>query len=133
MSTLNVITVDLATWADQVNNRKYRGMAWAQQSTRSTNLSPANLYVAGRANNPTATTPVFRRRRTPVSSTPRAWRPIRQKAKQLYSQLNDIVLDESFIAPMSPNVLTKLARQGVHDITPNMHNGWLYTDTWVGA
>ena len=56
-----------------------------------------------------------------------------QKAKQLYSQLNDIVLEESFIAPMSPNVLTKLAHQGVHDITPNMHNGWLYTDTWLGA
>ena len=44
---------------------------------------------------------------------------------------NDIVLDESFICPMSPNLLTKIAIAGVHDVTPNMHNGWLYTDTWL--
>ena len=51
----------------------------------------------------------------------------------MYSRLNDIILDASFSIPTATFLLTKLARGGVHEITPNMHTGWFYTDTWLDS
>ncbi len=125
------MSLDTASWVDQVNNRKYNGLYWAQLATPGAQLSPGSVYLAGRATNPAANNSGF--------STPEYAQLVdaantevdAAKLKQIYSQLNDIVLDESFIAPMSPNLLTKIAIAKVHDVTPNMHNGWLYTDTWI--
>ena len=44
-----------------------------------------------------------------------------------------MVLDESFSIPLSPTLLTKVARAAIRDITPNMHTGWIFTDTWIDA
>jgi ABC-type transport system substrate-binding protein len=55
------------------------------------------------------------------------------KLKQIYSQINDILLDESFVIYITPNPVTLLARAGVKSITPHMHGGWLFTDTWLAA
>jgi hypothetical protein len=53
------------------------------------------------------------------------------RLKQLYSQLNDVLLDESFVMYMSPYLLLMLARAGFHDLAPNLHGGWAYTDAWL--
>jgi ABC-type transport system substrate-binding protein len=55
------------------------------------------------------------------------------KLKQVYSQLNDIILDQSFVMYLSPIPLVMVALKNVHDVTPNMHDGaWLETNTWLG-
>ena len=49
------------------------------------------------------------------------------------SQLNDILLDESFFNFLSPNYFIGVARPGVRNVTPNMHGGWYFIDTWLDA
>ena len=55
------------------------------------------------------------------------------KQKQIMSQLNDILLDESFFNFLSPNYFIGVARPAVKDVTPNMHGGWYFIDTWLDA
>jgi len=55
-----------------------------------------------------------------------------QKQKQVYSQMNDFLVDQAFavaIASASPRVLLKSNVQGL-DYT--MHEGFVWTDVWLG-
>ena len=54
------------------------------------------------------------------------------KLKPIYSELNDILLDEAFFNFMSPNLVIMVASAKVHDLTPTMHGRWLLTDAWLG-
>jgi hypothetical protein len=47
--------------------------------------------------------------------------------------VNDIILDESFVMYLTPNLITMVAHGGVRDITPHLHGGWLLTDAWLDA
>lgn len=54
------------------------------------------------------------------------------KQKQLYSELNDLMLDESFVMPMihqQPNIVMK---SNVHDISQQLNGGILLRDAWIG-
>jgi hypothetical protein len=51
--------------------------------------------------------------------------------KPVYSQLNDLLLDQSFVMPLSPEPLQMVARGIVRDLTPDWHGGWLYTSARV--
>ena len=42
------------------------------------------------------------------------------KLKQIYSQINDIVLDECFVIYVTVAPVTHIARPNVHDLTPTM-------------
>ena len=72
------------------------------------------------------------RRRSIHSSSPRP-RPNRTPAKRkaLYSQLNDILLDESFIMVLAGAPPTLVARPKVHGIEPSAHDGFYYHNTWL--
>jgi hypothetical protein len=53
------------------------------------------------------------------------------KRKQIYSQINDLLLDECFASVIS-QFRPKLAmRAAVHDVGPTLHEGFSYTDTWL--
>jgi hypothetical protein len=55
------------------------------------------------------------------------------RRNQIYGQLNDPILDESFIMFVSPNPLLMVASSGVNAIGPHMHGGWGFSDTWLAA
>jgi peptide/nickel transport system substrate-binding protein len=59
--------------------------------------------------------------------------PDASKRKALYSQLNDIVLDQSFVMPISlyPNI--SIASSNVHALRIDRSNRLTYTEMWLAS
>jgi ABC-type transport system substrate-binding protein len=54
------------------------------------------------------------------------------KLKQLYSDINDLLLDESFCVPICTNPAVLTGRSFVKNIVPTLHaGGYTFTETWV--
>jgi len=53
------------------------------------------------------------------------------KLKQLYTDINDFMLDESFVIPISTNPIILIGPSNVRNMLPNLHGGWLFTETWL--
>jgi hypothetical protein len=53
------------------------------------------------------------------------------RQKQIYSQLNDLILDESFapIVASSPAIMMTSAK--VHGLVPTYHASFSLTDAWL--
>jgi ABC-type transport system substrate-binding protein len=66
-----------------------------------------------------------------VAETARETDPARQK--QLYAEFNDVLLDDAWIAIVSPAVVSYLAAARVRDLKPNWHNSLALTDAWLEA
>ncbi len=128
--TLNIIKLEMAVWSDQVNGRKYNGLYYA--SSANLQLEPGTAYT-GRPLNPGDNNEGFSSDtyNSLVAASLTETDPA--KLKQIYSQINDVILDESFIMYLTPNPVTLIARTGVHDMTPNLHGGWQFTDAWLDA
>jgi ABC-type transport system substrate-binding protein len=52
------------------------------------------------------------------------------KLKQLYTQINDLMLDESFSIPLAWRPPTNVTRSAVH-ATNQQLGGWWYRDVWI--
>ena len=58
--------------------------------------------------------------------------PDAQKRKPLYSQLNDLLLDESFVMPISPNIQTRaLTTLKLHDVGHFRNDMFMFTNAWL--
>ena len=54
-----------------------------------------------------------------------------QKRKQLYTQINDLLLDEAFSLALSSAQPRMLARAGVHGVGYTLHEGFDWTNVWI--
>jgi peptide/nickel transport system substrate-binding protein len=52
------------------------------------------------------------------------------KRKQIFSDLNDLLLDESFVAIVSSQTVSVLAQVAVNGVTHSMHEAVIWTDAW---
>jgi peptide/nickel transport system substrate-binding protein len=125
---LNIIKQDQAAWSDQINNRKYPHLYYAGSNL---NLSPGTIFTVSRPIGPKDNNEGFESERYTKLVADMAQEMDPAKLKPIYSELNDILLDESFFMFISPNYLLELARANIRDITPTMHGRWSYTDTWI--
>ena len=114
-----------------VNQKQYRSLYFA--NTSGADKSPATPFSQSRAFDPKNNNSGFQDDTYAQLVASAAAEPNPTEAKQLYSKLNDIILDQSFSIPMGPQIITKVAAANVRDIQSNMHAGWLYTTTWLGA
>jgi peptide/nickel transport system substrate-binding protein len=130
---MTIKAVAAAEWGDTVNNRRYVGIYASPDS--SAQLSPSNLLNAGNAWRPEPAnnsgfkddtwTRLIAAANIEVDSA---------KQRQLYAQINDFILDQSFVMPYSNQPVTFEARTNVHGMKPTLHGGgWVYTDLWLDA
>ncbi len=61
-----------------------------------------------------------------------ATEPDAAKRKQVYGQLNDLMVDEAFCLAMASGAPRMLARSNVHDIGYTLHEGFTWSDVWIG-
>ena len=54
------------------------------------------------------------------------------KRKQIFSDLNDLLLDESFVAIVSSQTVSVLAHAAVNGVVHSMHEAVIWTDAWKG-
>ena len=128
---LNIVTTDSATWLDQVNNRKYRGLYWS--TVTRANLLPGTMITSGRMSDPVQNNSGFTSDAYTQITTAAVTESDPEKQKQIYAQLNDLLLDESFAYIVSTAPPTMVARSNVHNITTPSYGGFGYAETWLDA
>jgi ABC-type transport system substrate-binding protein len=127
---LNIVNLAGAAWAAAVINRDYKGLYYTTQSYL--NLQPGTSLTGAvfrPGNNNSGFTDDTYNMLVQTTTT----EPDPNKLKETYSQLNDIILDQSFAIYPSLTAVTTILRNAVHDLTPTMSGGWwIYTDAWIG-
>ncbi|MBV9135288.1 MAG: ABC transporter substrate-binding protein [Chloroflexi bacterium] len=127
--TMTPKLVDAATWLDQANNVKYTGM-WASGDNYA-NLNPGSLFAVSPGwrvfpNNDGFNDPRWAEL---VASANSEVDPARQK--QLFSDINDYVLDQCFTYAVSNNPVWWITTSKFHGLTPTLHQGFLWTDAYL--
>jgi peptide/nickel transport system substrate-binding protein len=128
---LNVRKLEIAVWNDMVLNKKYVG-AYATAGTYS-QMEPITQFTNSGAFNPNSNNEGFKNDRYSELVSSAASEPDLAKRKQLYAQLNDLLLDEAFVSPISAAPTRWVARANVHDIGFTLHEACVWTNAWVDA
>ena len=128
--TMNIQNYDGATWLDQVNGRKFNGIYFAAGNYF--NLSPSTAFTNGKAFNPDLNNSAYKSDTYVQLITTGATETDPAKLKTAYSQLNDLLLDEVFVFPISIAPPLLLARTNVHGIQWTAHESPWYSDVWLG-
>jgi peptide/nickel transport system substrate-binding protein len=127
--TLKIVNMDLAPWLDNVNNRKYHGLYYSPagiSSSVGTELTTSKVWQVGN-NNSGFDSPQYQALAAAATTETDP-----AKLKQVYSQVNDLMLDESFGIPLCSRPPTNLTQAAVH-ATNNGFGGWWYRDVWVAS
>ena len=106
---LNIIKLDMAAWSDQVNGNKFAGLYISGSNLA---LSPEPYFTVSRPIGPVNNNEGFESELYSKLVTDLALETEPAKQKQFMSQLNDILLDESFFNFLSPNYFIGVARPG---------------------
>jgi peptide/nickel transport system substrate-binding protein len=126
---LNIVKLEQAAWTLAANSHQYNGMYNAVSSNL--HLSPAWFLNQSSPLKPIGNNEGFQDDRYTQLVANATTEVDPTKLMQVYSQINDLLLDESFVMYVSPYPTLMATRAGVHDMTPNLHGGWTFTDTWV--
>jgi peptide/nickel transport system substrate-binding protein len=127
--TLNIKNYDGATWLDQVNGRKFNGVYFAAGNYF--NLSPSTAFTNGKAFNPDLNNSAYKSDTYVQLITTGATETDPGKLKMAYSQLNDLLLDEAFVFPISIAPPLMLAKAKVQGIQWTAHESPWYGETWL--
>ena len=127
---LTIVKQETAAWSDSVNNRKYPHLYYAGSIL---NLSPGTIFTVSRPVGPKNNNEGFEDAHYAQLVATMASEMDPAKLKPIYSELNDILLDQAFFNFLSPNDVLMLSSAKAHDFTPTMHGRWLMTDTWLAS
>jgi peptide/nickel transport system substrate-binding protein len=127
--TLNIKTPDVATWLDQVNNAKYIGLYAGPASLG--DLSPATCFASSKAFAPAGNNSAFKSERYTELVNQAATEPDPAKLKPVYSELNDLFLEEAFTIVLSPTQPVLLTSKKVKGVAYTHHERVSLTDTWL--
>jgi peptide/nickel transport system substrate-binding protein len=130
---LNVVKLDQAAWLDQVNNRKYHGF-WASTMAIGTG-EPVSGLSLGRATDPNSNNEGYKNDTYTGLINSLAAEPDANKRKEMYSQVNDILLEDAFAMVVTTYPPKMVASAKVHDlVTPQSVPSlfWL-SDIWLDS
>jgi peptide/nickel transport system substrate-binding protein len=130
--TATLKLLDFPTFSDAVFNSPYQGLAIAGGAF--TQLAESTTaFSTGRGGNLVTGSNWSHYKNDQLLQlvTMASVEPDASKRKQLYSQINDMYLDEVFQMPVSLYPAMSLMHQSVHGVRYNLHPGLVYTDTWI--
>jgi peptide/nickel transport system substrate-binding protein len=129
--TINILRVDVATWLDQANNRKYKGFNNVLDTF--TQVSPFTFFTQGKSVNPNDNNSGFKDETYSRLIEQAGSEPDAAKRQAIYAQLNDIFLDESFMFPVAAAPARYVAAAKVKGVTHTLHEAFSYTNAWMDA
>jgi peptide/nickel transport system substrate-binding protein len=130
--TLTLKPQDQASYLDVVNNWRYQGF-WLGGGSFA-QLDPATAFTKSRALSVTGNSSAFT---APVNAAAvellgrATTEPDAAKRKQLYSDLNDMLLDEVYIICMSPTANRLITTSKVHGVAPTLHSAQRWWEAWL--
>lgn len=130
--TLNLKPQDLASYLEIVNNWKYQGF-WLGGGSFA-QLDPGTAFTKSRALSVTGNSSAFTApaNAAAVDLVGRATTeadPARRK--QLYSDLNDMLLDEAYIMVLSPLTSRLMATSKVQGLAATLHSAQKWWEAWL--
>src|SRR5262249_19378772 len=128
---MNIKVLESAAWLDSVNNRKYMGCYWSGASYGQ--LAPGSTFGGTKAWDPFNNNEGFKSDAYAQLVTAAGTEVAPVKQKQIYSQLNDLILDESFAAIVSSSPQIMMTTAKVHGLTPTYHASFSFASAWVDA
>ncbi len=127
--TLNVRSLELATWVDEAVNRKYKGLYLSNAPYAQ--LEPSSSLSNGRATDPNSNNSQFDNADYKQLVSTASSEPDAGKRKALYNQINALLLDESFIMALAGGPPTLAMKANVNGIEPSAHDGFYYQSAWL--
>jgi peptide/nickel transport system substrate-binding protein len=112
--TLNIKNMEIAALFDVIHHQKYNGFYTLNDSWAA--MEPISMLSVGASLNPKINNAGFSDDSYTQLVAKTAAEPDPAKRKQMYSQLNDFILDQSFgmpIAPSTSRVVTQAAVKGL--------------------
>jgi peptide/nickel transport system substrate-binding protein len=128
---MNPKLVDAATWLDQANNVKYTGM-WSSGDNYS-NLHPGSLFAVSPGWRVYPNNDGFQDPRWADLVAQAGVETDPTKQKQLYSDINDYVLDQCFTYAVSNNPVWWITSSKFHGLEPTLHQGFIWTNAYLDA
>jgi peptide/nickel transport system substrate-binding protein len=128
---LNIQNLDQAAWLDQVNNRKYSGLYGSVVNYAT--LEPVTIISNSRHYDPSGNNTGFTSDQYSQLFNAASIEPDVVKRKQIYAQLSDLLLDESFAMPMAPASTRVTARAAVQGLVTTQHNALVYNDVSIAG
>jgi peptide/nickel transport system substrate-binding protein len=115
----------LDAWHTQNYGLYFASDPWA-------NLEPVTQFTSGsttnyRGNNGGYTDPTYSQMVVAAATEPNA-----DKRKQLYTQLNDFLLDAAFVYPVAPRQTRSVARTNVQGVGHRRNEMYSFNTTWLG-
>ena len=128
--TLNVKQMDIAALFDQIHNQKYGGFYTLNDSWAA--MEPVSMLAAGASLNPKKNNAGFYDEQWTRLTASAAAEPDVAKRKQIYSQINDYILDQSFGIPIAPSTSRVVTKASVHDLEFGLNDIMRLSNTWIG-
>jgi peptide/nickel transport system substrate-binding protein len=132
--TLNIMPVDPLAWRDlnQIGALKYKGLSGGASGYA--NYEPITLLTSSTAWNYTGNSSGYQSDRYSNLIMTASVEPDLNKRKGTYSDLNDVILDDSFVLTVAPTpeVAVYQARS-LHGLQYSQHGSIPWTNVWLGA
>jgi ABC-type transport system substrate-binding protein len=128
--TLQIRNLDQGQYLNEQNNRLYNGMyvgTTAYQTLQPVTSMNASRHLDSSGNSNTGfTSEQYRNLHAQASVEPDA-----EKRRAYYSQITDLILDESFIMPIGSVPVRMVTRPQVNDIFSSRHGALMYNNAWL--
>jgi len=126
---VSIKAMDLPAWVDTVNNVKYFGI-WVG-GIAYTQFEPSTALLSSRGLAPTANSSGFVSDDYTRLVNVSAAEPDASKRRALYQQINDLMLDESFLIILSKTPSRLVTTAAVRDLQPTLHGTFSPTEAWI--
>jgi peptide/nickel transport system substrate-binding protein len=117
------------TWRDQNQKVAYKGLSLALGGLAG--IESSSLFTNSSFWNPLTGSTGFRSERYVQLLNAVTSEPDSSKRRDLYNQLNDFLLDESFVISVSGTAPIAALRPSVRGLKHTVHEAILYTDVWL--
>jgi peptide/nickel transport system substrate-binding protein len=129
---LSIQVVEVAAWIQAVNTLNYSAV-YASTGSFAQLRSPSILFTSGPVWGPTMNNTGFRNDTYTMLVNQAGLEVDPTRQKQIYSQLNDMLLDQTFVTPLAPNPPRETFRSSVKGVTYSAHEGFVYNTAWLAS
>jgi peptide/nickel transport system substrate-binding protein len=127
---LNVKSMEIAALFDVIHHQKFNGVYTLNDSWAA--MEPISMLQVGASLNPKINNAGFSDEQYTQLTARTAAEPDAAKRKQLYSQLNDYILDQSFGMPVAPSTSRVVTAASVHGVEFRLNDVMYLGNMWMG-
>jgi peptide/nickel transport system substrate-binding protein len=127
--TLNIQSMDTATWLAQVNGVQYNGLYVSGDSLG--NYQPATPLGASPAWSPSKNNSGFKTEEWTNLVNAVSTETDTAKQKQLYAQVNDYMIDQAWSIVFAERAVIWLVRSAIQNMVPTGRQSYLWKQVWI--